>query len=295
MAQQRARGMPPALPADAAWRPALTSPASASKKGGVSSPEMVLRRDGRVAIAFIDRPADQNRLTLGVLQSLQRIVDVLAGDEETHALILTGAGSEFFSMGILNPTVRATYTKPQILELVRTGNRLYDALETLPQIVIAALNGATRAGAAELSLACDIRLAAAHTTWGLPEALWGGFPGAGGPVRLPMLVGRARALEIMCTGRELDAAELERLGLVLSVYPADRLLTEAQALAARIAASGPLATRGAKRIVNTRLYGGFGEARALADTLRHALERSHDVDEGMSAHRDGRAPRFTGR
>ena len=101
-----------------------------------------------------------------------------------------------------------------------------------------------------------------------------------------MLVGRARALEIMCTGRELDAAELERLGLVLAVHPRERLLAEAQALAARIAASGPLATRGAKRIVSTRLYGGFGEARALSDTLRHALEWSRDVDEGH-----GRAPR----
>jgi enoyl-CoA hydratase/carnithine racemase len=261
----------------------------------VSSPEVVFRRDGRVATLTIDRVTDQNRLTLDVLNLLQSAVDALAGDEETQALVLTGAGTEFFSMGILNPVVRASYTKPQILELVRTANRLYDALEALPQIVIAALNGAARAGAAELTLACDIRLAAAHTTWALPEALWGGFPGAGGPVRLPMLVGRARALELMCTGRELDAAEMERLGLVLGVYPADRLLPEAQALAARIAVSGPLATRGAKRIVHTRLYGGFGEARVLADTLRHALEWSHDVDEGMIAHREGRAPRFTGR
>jgi enoyl-CoA hydratase/carnithine racemase len=178
---------------------------------------------------------------------------------------------------------------------VRTANRLYDTLEALPQIVIAALNGVARAGAAELSLACDIRLAAAHATLALPEALWGGFPGAGGPVRLPMLVGRARALEIMCTGRELDAAELERLGLVLAVYPGERLLAEAHALAARIAVSGPLAIRGAKRIVNTRLDGGFREARALSDTLRHALEWSGDVDEGMAAHREGRALRFTGR
>jgi len=182
-----------------------------------------------------------------------------------------------------------------VLELVRTANRVYDALEALPQIVIAALNGAARAGAAELSLACDIRLAAAHATFALPEALWGGFPGAGGPVRLPMLVGRARALEIICTGRELDAAELERLEIVLAVYPADRLMLEARALAARIAASGPLATRGAKRIVSTRLLAGFGEARSLADTLRYAFERSHDVDEGAAAHREGRAPRFTGR
>ncbi len=257
--------------------------------------EVHLQRDDRVATITLDRPGDQNRLTLGVLLALQRIVDELAGDGRVQAVVITGRGSEFFSMGILNPTVRATYTKDQVVQLVRTANRLYDAFEALPQIVIAALNGATRAGAAELSLACDIRLAAAHATWALPEALWGGFPGAGGPVRLPALVGRARALELICTGRELDAAELERLGLVLAVYPAERLLPEAQALAARIAASGPLATRGAKRVVTTRLLAGFGEARALSDTLRHAFEWSHDVDEGAAAHREGRTPRFTGR
>ncbi len=259
------------------------------------SPEVLLRRDGRVAVITIDRPDDQNRFTRDVLLALQGIVDQLAGDAETQAVVVTGGGTTFFSMGILNPAVRASYTKEQILDLVRTATRLYDALEALPQIVIAALNGIARAGAAELSLACDIRLAATHATFALPEALWGGFPGAGGPVRLPMLVGRARALELMCTGREIDAAEMERLGLVLGVYPAERLLAEATALAARIAASGPLATRGAKRIVATRLYGGFGEARALSDTLRHALEWSHDVDEGMAAHREGRTPRFTGR
>jgi enoyl-CoA hydratase/carnithine racemase len=108
-------------------------------------------------------------------------------------------------------------------------------------------------------------------------------------------VGRARALEIVCTGRELDAAEMERLGLVLAVHPGERLAAEAHALAARIAASGPLATRGAKRVMSTRMLSGFGEARALSDTLRHAFEYSHDVDEGAAAHRQGRPPRFTGR
>ena len=252
-------------------------------------------RDGAVATITLGKPEEQNRLTRSLLLALQGIVDELAGDGDVQAVVLTGRGSEFFSMGILSPMVRAGYTKAQVLELVRTANRLYDALETLPQIVIAALNGIARAGAAELALACDIRLAASHASFALPEARWGGPPGAGGPVRLPMLVGRARALEIVCTGRELDAAELERLGLVLAVHPADRLLAEAQALAARIAASGPLATRGAKRIVSTRLLAGFGEARVLSDTLRHAFEWSHDVDEGAAAHREGRGPRFTGR
>ena len=257
--------------------------------------EVRVARDGRAMTITLDRPGDQNRLTRDVLLVLQGIVERLRDDEETQAVVIIGAGSEFFSMGILNPVVRASYTKEQILELVRAANRLYDAIEALPQIVIAAFNGAARAGAAELSLACDIRLAASHATWALPEALWGGFPGAGGPVRLPGIVGRARALELICTGREIDAAEMERLGLVLAVYPAARLLPEAHALAARICASGPIATRGAKRIVNVRNGAGFPAARSLADALRHALEWSHDVDEGMAAHRENRAPRFTGR
>ena len=261
----------------------------------MSSDEVqVVRADGVLTVT-VNRPADQNRLTRAVLVTLQDLVDDLRNDDTMQVVVITGAGVEFFSMGILNPAVRASYTKDQIIELVRIANRLYDSLEALPQIVIAALNGAARAGAAELALACDIRVAAAHATFALPEALWGGFPGAGGPVRLPALVGRARALELICTGREIDAPELERLGLVLSVHRGERLLTDAQALAARIAASGPLATRGAKRIINVRAAAGFAAARALSDALRHALEWSRDVDEGMAAHREGRAPRFIGR
>ena len=257
--------------------------------------EVLLERDGRVARITLNRPADQNRLTRDVLLRIQSMVDGLGEDGEVQAVVVTGSGRDYFSMGILNPAVRATYTKDQILELVRIANRLYDAIEALPQIVIAALNGAARAGAAELALACDIRLAAAHATFALPEALWGGFPGAGGPVRLPVIVGRARALEVICTGREVDAAEMERIGLVLAVHPADQLLPEALALARRIGQSGPLATRGAKRIINVRNLAGPAAGRALADALRHALEWSRDVDEGMAAHREGRPPRFIGR
>ena len=260
-----------------------------------AAPDVRVERAERVLTLTLDRPDDQNRLTREVLLTMQGIADDLAGDDQIQAVVITGSGSEFFSMGILNPAVRAGYAKEEILDLVRIANRLYDVIETLPQVVIAAFNGAARAGAAELSLACDIRLAAAHATFRLPEALWGGFPGAGGPVRLPGIVGRARALELICTGREIDAAEMERLGLVLGVYPADRLRAEAQALAVRIGASGPLATRGAKRIMNANRAAGFAAARSLSDALRRVLEWSHDVDEGMAAHREGRPPRFTGR
>jgi enoyl-CoA hydratase/carnithine racemase len=250
--------------------------------------------DGVVTLT-LDDGTGENRLSPEVLEAFARTVDELRDDETAQAVIITGTGREFFSMGILNPVIRARFTKDQIVALVRRANRLYDAIEALPQIVIAALNGEARAGAGELCLACDIRLVAEHAVFRLPEALWGGFPGAAGPIRLPRIVGRARALELICTGRAVAAAEMQALGLALAVHPADSLLDEARGLAARIAASGPLATRGSKRIMNVHDAAGFVAARALSDALRHALEWSADVDEGIAAHREGRAPRFTGR
>src|SRR5438045_2030960 len=137
----------------------------------MGSDEVQVARAGGVLTVTLNRPADQNRLTRDVLVTLQEMVDGLRNDDVTQAVVLTGTGTEFFSMGILNPAVRAGYTKDQIVDLVRLANRLYDAIEALPQIIIAALNGAARAGAAELSLACDIRLAAAHATCALPAPL----------------------------------------------------------------------------------------------------------------------------
>ena len=113
----------------------------------------------RVATITINRPDDENRMTPAVLERLGAIADGLANDSGTQAVIVTGAGDAFFSAGMLNPELRATLTKDQILGIVRLGNAVFDRIEALPQITIAALNGITRAGAAELSLACDMRIA----------------------------------------------------------------------------------------------------------------------------------------
>ena len=261
----------------------------------MSAPGVRMERAGAVATITLDDGTGENRLAPEVLEAMARMVDELRDDETAQAVILTGTGREFFSMGILNPVIRAKFTKEQIVGLVRRANRLYDAIEALPQVVIAALNGEARAGAGELTLACDIRLVADHAAFRLPEALWGGFPGAAGPVRLPRIVGRARALELICTGRPVPAAEMKEIGLALAVHPAEALMGEARRLATAIASSRPLATRGSKRIMNVHDAAGFAAARALSDALRHALEWSADVDEGIAAHREGRPPRFTGR
>ena len=117
----------------------------------------------------------------------------------------------------------------------------------------------------------------------------------GAPVRLPNIVGTARTLELLCTGREIDATEMERYGVVEFVVPRDRVRAEMDALAEVIASNGPLATRGTKRIVKLREAAGSRAARELSDALRSALEFSQDVDEGIAAAREGRKPQFTGK
>ncbi|MFT5438652.1 MAG: enoyl-CoA hydratase/carnithine racemase [Alphaproteobacteria bacterium] len=257
--------------------------------------DIILAKTAPVAMVTLDRPDDLNRMTPDSMALLGRFVDDIGADDAIHAVIVTGAGDEMFSAGLLNPDIRAAMSKEQVIAFVRLANTVFDGLAALPQIVIAAINGNIMAGAVELALACDIRLAADDVTLTMPEAKWGGFPGAGGPHRLGMAVGHARALELIGTGRQINAAEMERIGLVQALHPRAALKDAAHAMALTIGTNGPLATRGAKRILRTRREPGFAEARALSDELREALEWSEDVDEGLNAHREGRAAVFKGR
>jgi enoyl-CoA hydratase/carnithine racemase len=165
----------------------------------------------------------------------------------------------------------------------------------VPQIVIAALNGRARGNGGELALACDMRYVSERATLSFPEADMGGIPGGGGPARLPAVVGRARAIELLCSGREVGAEEMVRIGFALAAFPHDRLVDEVTKIARHMAEKGPIALRGIKRIAHTRLAPGLREARWISDELRSKLEWSHDVDEAIAAHKEGRKPRFTGK
>ncbi len=259
------------------------------------SEEIALDIEAPVATITINRADDENRLTRANLERLGEIAEALKASDDVQAVLITGVGGEIFSHGLLNPEIRASLSKDEVIETVVLANNVLDAIEALPQIVIAVINESIRAGATELALACDIRLVADHATLALPEAKWGGFPGAGAPHRLPMVVGHGRALELICTGREIDAATMECIGFAEYVYPVGELWEAAMDMAQQIGANGPLATRGAKAIMRVRREPGFKAARELSDALRHKLEWSHDVDEGMAAARENRAPKFTGR
>lgn len=250
---------------------------------------------GRVASVTLTRPDSLNLLTGDILTALGRIADQLAANPDVDVLTITGEGTSCFSTGILTPALRGSLSKPDVLTLIRLANQSFDAIEALPQIVICALNGMVKAGAVELMLACDIRIAGDHVRLSSPEAKWGGFPGVGAPVRLPRIVGVGRALELLCTGREIDAQEMQHIGLADRVVAPDSVHAALAEMARTIAENGPLATKGTKRIVRMREASGFAAARALSDELRTALEWTADVDEGIAAVREGRKPNFTGR
>jgi enoyl-CoA hydratase/carnithine racemase len=250
--------------------------------------------DRRVASLTLTRPDSLNLLTEEILRAFGDVARDLAANADIDVLTITSEGEACFSTGLLTPALRGSLGKPDVLKRVRLANESFDAIEALPQIVIAGLNGLVRAGAVELALACDIRIAGDHIKLSSPEAKWGGFPGAGAPVRLPRIIGMGRALELICTGREIDAREMERIGLVDRVVARDTVHAELAEMARTIAENGPLATRGTKRIARMRETSGFAAARDLSDELRAALEWTNDVDEGIAAVREGRKPRFTG-
>jgi len=261
----------------------------------MSASPILVARDGKVVVVTLNRPEDGNRWRKEMLYAFEPVVAGLSWDEEAQVVVIRGAGEEYFSWGAFDPAIRGAMQKEEIVEFVLRGSRLRDAIELLPQIVIAALNGKARGNGVELALACDMRYASDRATISFPEADMGGIPGGGGPARLPSVVGRARALELLCTGREVGADEMVRIGFALAAYPHARLMDEVMGIARRIAEKGPIAIRGAKRIAHARLAPGLAEARQMSDALRARLEWSHDVDEAIAAHREGRKPRFTGR
>lgn len=247
-----------------------------------------------IASIVIDNQAEDNLLNPEVLKALLSACERLRDDDTTHVVTIRGEGDLYFSKGILTPSIKLRLGKEGVLDVVRLANRTFDAVEALPQVVIAGINGFVRAGAVELVLACDIRIAADHSRMSMPEAKWGGFPGAGAPVRLPLIVGSARALELICSAREIDAAEMEKIGFVQAIVPQSTVPRALDEMACAFVANGPFALRGAKKIMQMRLETGFKAARALSDELRTAFEWTSDADEGIAAHMEKRAAHFTG-
>ncbi len=251
-------------------------------------------RKDQVAILTLNRPDVMNSFNFGMLRALKAKMEALRFDSDVRVVIVTGAGGKAFCAGA-DLKERATLSEVQVKEFILTIRGLFSFIEELPKPVIAAVNGIALGGGTELALACDLRLASSTATMGLTETRLAIIPGAGGTQRLPRLVGRGKAKELIFTGRRVDAQEALQIGLVNQVCAPDALLDSCLALAAMICETGPIAIEQAKYAINRGLETDIHTGLAIESNAYWITIPTEDRLEGLAAFREKRKPIYKGR
>ena len=249
--------------------------------------------DGLARIT-VNRPDKLNALDGTVIRELGEAADAVVSDRSVQAVILTGAGPKAFVAGA-DISELTTQGPMDGKARARAGQLVFRSFERLNKPVIAAVNGFALGGGCELAMACHVRIASENAKFGQPEVKLGLLPGYGGTVRLPRIVGKGRALELLLTGAIIDAAEAFRIGLVSRVVPSDRLLPEAEALARGIIDQGPLAVRAVLEAVDAGYEMTQEDALLLEANLFGLLSSTADMREGTKAFLEKRKPTFEGR
>ncbi len=250
-------------------------------------------RRGHVALLTLNRPRVMNALNFPMLRALKGRLDALWFDREVRVVMITGAGEKAFCAGA-DLKERATLSEVQVKEFIRTIRDTFTMLEEMPKPTMAVMNGVAFGGGLEMALACDLRYAAESARMGLTETSLAIIPGAGGTQRLPRVVGKARAKELIFTARRITAREAAEMGLVNEVVPDDRLLERAFEVAQEIAANGPLAVAQAKYAINmgaeVEIHAGlFIESRCYDNIIP-----TKDRLEGLKAFQEKRKPQYKG-
>ncbi len=247
---------------------------------------------GPVAVVTIDREEALNALDVETLTALCDRLRDLADDTETRVVIVTGAGEKAFVAGA-DIKYMSSLGVDEAKAWGGLGHEATGLLETMPKPTIAAINGFALGGGCELALACDLRYASARAKLGQPEINLGIIPGWGGTQRLARAVGLGVAKELLYTGRNVDADEALRIGLVNGIH--DPVLARAREVGELLAAKSPVALRIMKRLANRALGGDHGENLAAEADSFGELFSSDDAKEGLAAFVEKREPRFTGR
>ena len=255
----------------------------------------VLLRDlsERVLVLTINRPDKLNALNAEVVEALREALHAAKGDARVGAVILTGSGTKAFVAGADIAGFRGM-TPTAARELARRGQGALDLLEGLGKPSIAAINGFALGGGLELAMACTIRLASRNARLGQPEVTLGLIPGYGGTQRLPRLVGKGRALELILTGDPIPAEEAFRIGLVNRVLEPEELMPAARAMAAKIVSRAPLAVRYSMDAVNHGPELPLGEALRVEADLFGLCAATTDMQEGVGAFLEKRPAAFRG-
>ena len=245
--------------------------------------------NGPVAVWTIANPP-LNLLTLALRRKLLELAITIGANDEVRAVLLVGDGTKAFCAG---SDIREFSADDLIsAERARSEHECYEAIESMPQPVIAVLRGHVLGGGLELAMACDLRVAADEVVLAMPEVKLGVFPSGGGTQRLPRLVGASRAKELLFLGSSIGAAEAQQIGLVDKVLPASEVMTYATRLAHSIADQPRLAIQAIKRAVNVGLRDGPAIGQELEEALIVDLHHSHDAQEGVMAFLEKRTPVF---
>lgn len=258
------------------------------------SPELVsMRREGDLVWLTIERPEVMNCLSFPTLKRFRTLCEELREDLSIRAILIAGSGDRAFCAGA-DLKERKTMPKDRVPHFVRNIRAVMDDVEALPQPTIAVIGGFCFGGGMELALACDLRVASPKANFGLTETSLAIIPGAGGTQRLPRLIGKSRAKDLILTARRFDAAEADRIGLVNRVAAEGELEATATQLAEAIAANGPVAVRAAKNAIDEGLEmpqneGLEHEARCYERTLP-----TQDRLEALAAFAEKRKPVFQG-
>ncbi len=248
-------------------------------------------RDG-VALITIDRPEALNALSFGIVAAIAEALERLDRDPACRVSVVTGAGDRAFAAGADIHELAAQ--SPTSLS-VDAPFAAWDRLRAIRKPVIAAVRGYALGGGCELAMACDMIVAGEDARFGQPEIKLGVMPGAGGTQRLTRAIGKARAMELILTGRTIDAREAESYGLVTSVVPAEHALGRALELASTIASMPPAAVLAAKRAVLHADEVGLSAGLELERREFYLLFATDDQREGMDAFATKRTPTWTGR
>jgi enoyl-CoA hydratase len=252
-----------------------------------------LDRDEAIATITFNRPAVLNALDLATLAALGPLFAALEADPDVRVILITGAGEKAFVAGAdINELARQTPVGGR--ELARRGQALFTAIEASRKPVIAVINGFCLGGGCELALACTFRVAADIAQIGQPEINLGIIPGYGGSQRLPRLIGRDRAMDLILTGRRVGAADALAMGLVTRVAPAASLMDEALAFARELASKAPIAVQYAMQAIRQGLESPLEQGLELEATLFGLVAATEDMKEGTRAFLEKRKPVFRG-
>jgi len=252
-----------------------------------------VERRNAIAVVTINRADKLNALNADIVAQLGERMREVAQDSAVRGVILTGAGEKAFVAGA-DIGELAQMSPLSGIQVSRAGQDVFRFIETMRKPVVAAINGFALGGGLELAIACHIRIASESAKLGLPEVKLGIIPGYGGTVRLPRLVGRGRALELILTGEMIDAQEAYRIGLVNRVVPQAELIATAEALLTKVAANGPVAVALAIEAVDHGYNTTTEDSLRLESNLFGLLASTTDMKEGMTAFLEKRKADFHG-